>query len=119
MVIERNIFLFKDKAGVKCKLKGVKRNKKLSAIFPGKLIVQTIALRSYFAVAEANTYITISNGFLALINLWLITNKEFHLPAKAELTINALSFPTYAQLKNSQYDVCIQGPGKKEKKTDG
>lgn len=100
-------------------MKGVKRNKKLSAIFPGKLIVQTIALRSYFAVAEANTYITISNGFLALINLWLITNKEFHLPAKAELTINALSFPTYAQLKNSQYDVCIQGPGKKEKKLTG
>ena len=82
-------------------------------------MVQTIALRSYFAVAEANTYITISNGFLALINLWLITNKEFHLPAKAELTINALSFPTYAQLKNSQYDVCIQGPGKKEKKLTG
>ena len=64
-------------------MKGEKRNKKLSAIFPGKLIVQTIALRSYFAVAEANTYIKISNGFLALINLWLITNKEFHLPAKA------------------------------------
>ena len=82
-------------------------------------MVQTIALRSYFAVAEANTYITISNGFLALINLWLITNKEFHLPAKAELTINALSFPTYAQLKNSQYDVCIHGPGKKEKKLTG
>ena len=51
--------------------------------FPGKLIVQTIVLRSYFALAEANTYINISNGFLALINLWLITNKEFHLPAKA------------------------------------
>lgn len=64
-------------------MKGVKRNKKLSAIFPGKLIVQTIALRSYFAVAEANTYIKICNGFLALINLWLITNKEFHLPPKA------------------------------------
>lgn len=46
-------------------------------------MVQTIALRSYFAVAEANTYIKISNGFLALINLWLITNKEFHLPPKA------------------------------------
>ena len=36
-----------------------------------------------------------------------------------EITIDALSFPTYAQLKNSQYDVCIYGPGKKEKKTDG
>ena len=46
-------------------------------------MVQTIALRSYFAVAEANTYIKICNGFLALINLWLITNKEFHLPPKA------------------------------------
>ena len=46
-------------------------------------MVQTIALRSYFAVAEANTYIKICNGFLALINLWLITNKEFHLPAEA------------------------------------
>lgn len=51
--------------------------------FSWKVMVQTIALRSYFAVAEANTYIKISNGFLALINLWLITNKEFHLPAKA------------------------------------
>lgn len=46
-------------------------------------MVQTISLRSYFAVAEANTYIKICNGFLALINLWLITNKEFHLPPKA------------------------------------
>ena len=84
-------------------------------------MVQTIVLRSYFAVAEANTYIKICNGFLALINLWLITNKEFHLPPKAakQLFRNNYRFPTYAQLKNSQYDVCIHGPGKKEKKLTG
>lgn len=64
-------------------MKGEKETRNRLLFFPGKLIVQTIALRSYFALAEANTYIKISNGFLALINLWLITNKEFHLPAKA------------------------------------
>lgn len=90
-------------------------------------MVQTIALRSYFAVAEANTYIKICNGFLALINLWLITNKEFHLPPKAakQLFRNNYRRVEFSNLraaeKNSQYDVCIQGPGKKlkKKKTDG
>lgn len=89
-------------------------------------MVQTIALRSYFAVAEANTYIKISNGFLALINLWLITNKEFHLPAKAakQLFRNNYRRVEFSNLRAAEKQPiwCLYTrPRKKieKKKTDG
>lgn len=92
--------------------------------FPGKVMVQTIALRSYFAVAEANTYIKICNGFLALINLWLITNKEFHLPPKAakQLFRNNYRRVEFSNLRAAEKQPiwCLYTwPRKKGKKTDG
>lgn len=87
-------------------------------------MVQTIALRSYFAVAEANTYIKICNGFLALINLWLITNKEFHLPPKAakQLFRNNYRRVEFSNLRAAEKQPiwCLYTwPRKKGKKTDG
>lgn len=87
-------------------------------------MVQTIALRSYFAVAEANTYIKICNGFLALINLWLITNKEFHLPPKAakQLFRNNCRRVEFSNLRAAEKQpiwFLYTWPRKKGKKTDG